>query len=143
MLVEGNEQAPEVHNPRPIQVERRNGSSNRRAGADHQQCVGAPREVLRPAVLSRVVERHELAAHGVGRLGVVVFVVVAALAGKREVREGICSTLRTWSSVLDREALGGVAGWAQAILAAVTSAGCDPRPQLLAHPRFLSHVQAA
>jgi hypothetical protein len=79
----------------------------------------APGEMRMPAITAWMVERHDLAAHGIGYFNLVIFVVIAALARKREVFQRCRSTLGAWNDVLDGERLRGIAGLAAAVFAAL------------------------
>jgi hypothetical protein len=90
------------------------GSSVRKRVATVARPVG----VSVPAIAAWMVQWHDLTAHRIGHLDLVILVVIAALRCKREVLRRCRTTLGAWNDVLYGERLSGIAGLAATLLAA-------------------------
>ena len=110
--------AAEIDQVRTIQPQPRDrGPTGSRPSFDPLECV-VPREVFVPALLARIEQRDGLAGVRIHRLGGAELVVVAALAGEREVRDVIVATRRFRHDVIDGKRIRGKPFLAAAILAA-------------------------
>src|SRR5262249_55911218 len=102
--------------------------------ADHQCIVVAPGEVLLPASAAWMVERHTLLAHRIIGIALIVFVIVATLAGQRQILQHRGASTGLGDDMLDREGLGGILCLALAIFATTACAFDDLPAHLRRHP---------
>jgi hypothetical protein len=70
-------------------------------------------------------KRHELLGEGIAGVGLVILVVVAALAGQREIIESCETPLTARENVVQREQLSGVLGGTPTIFTASPGASFD------------------
>ena len=117
MLPTRVEQAPQIYNTVAIEQKCLNCRTPSTSEPDEQHEIVAPREVLVPAVAARMVQRCGPATHRVRRYGLVVLVVIAALACQGQVIQGRGTAPGPRIDVLDREGLGCVLCLAPAVLA--------------------------
>lgn len=116
------EHAAEIDDAWPVEQESLDRRSPDWRKANDEREVAAPREVFLPLHLSRVKEWCYLAGRRVRRLHLVIFMVVAPLAGQSQVVWRTCAAVSTGTDVLDGKRLGGVLCLATAVLTAVMSA---------------------
>lgn len=93
--------------------------------ADDFRESSTPREMTRPHVLARVVQRDFFFGNGIGRGDSYVFATVASLAGKRQVRLVIRTTVRLRNDMLDAQRVRAVLPLRETVLAAIRSAFPD------------------
>jgi hypothetical protein len=67
---------------------------------DDQHEVVAPREMCVPAITTWMIQWHDLAAHWIRCLNLVILVIIAALTGKRQVLQRCRADLGAWNDVL-------------------------------------------
>src|SRR5438552_15706208 len=91
--------------------------------------------MVQPALAARVKQRNNLAGDGISGRGLVVFVVIAALASPGETLQGSFSPFAAWFDVLAGKRLHGEAFLTSAILA---TTAC-PVGQLPSQPQTHAH----
>jgi len=87
MFADAKQQTTQIHDASAVKQQGGDRHTASRGEANHDQQISAPGKVVAPAVAAWVVQRDDQPAHRVICLGVIVLMVVAALAGQREVLE--------------------------------------------------------
>lgn len=113
-----------------------------RGQAEQRQTVFAPGEVFAPLIFARMIERNQFAADRIKRMGFVVFGIVAALTGKREVAGDRFAAEVFGCDVIVRMFLSGVRIGTDAVFATAPRALPDELPQLFGDALF-SHAGRA
>src|SRR5690349_18948592 len=103
MFPNGVEEPPQIDHSVPVKEKGRYGRASVWREPDDQREVIAPGEVGVPAIVAWMVQGHDLTAHRIGRLNLVILVVIAALARKREVLQSRRAALGARNDVLYRE----------------------------------------
>ncbi len=107
MFTCGTQHAPQIDDSHPIQCELHDRRTSGRRHADQYRKVFIPGEMLAPAVLTRIIERRQLAGGWVNRLGGKEFSVIAALARQSQVRRIGGPSAGSRRDVLDLKRIGG------------------------------------
>ena len=89
--------------------------------------IFVPGEMLVPSLLSGIVQRDDCSGNRITSMRVIIFVIVAALTGQRQILQLAGAPFAFRHDVFDRKLLKGKSCLPEAILAAVTSAlGYEP-----------------
>ena len=111
---------PEVDNARAIQVQSLHGRPTRGRPPDEDSEFLVPDEVIGPPVPARVEQRRQLSRRRVDGFRTRELVIVAALAGERQIIKVVSSAAGSGHNVLDRERGRGESERTQAVFAAPT-----------------------
>jgi hypothetical protein len=120
MQAQGKKRPTEIDDTLSVQLERLNGRSPRRRQPHDQAKIAVPGKMLAPNILPWVKEWHHRAADGISSLGLGIFVIVAALAGKCQIVEQRLSTPTPGDDVLDRVSLDTKTSLAATVFTAVS-----------------------
>src|SRR5260370_808006 len=102
MFAGGKENPPQIHQTWTIEAQCFHSRPAAWSQADNERAVLIPGKMIAPDLLPRMEQRHRLAADRVGRPCVFVFVIIATLAGKRQILWPIALAVRRWVDVLNR-----------------------------------------
>jgi len=110
-----------VHQRQAVELEGLDGAAARLSQANNDGEIFIPGEMVTPALPARMVNRDDRSANRIRSMRVIIFMIVAALTGQRQILRLACSTLAFRKDVLDRKLLKRKLCLPEAVLAAATS----------------------
>ena len=114
----------QVDDPRSVELELFAGRSARRGQANDLRCVGAPHEMVIPALKPGMKERHPFSIDWIQRFDADEFPVIASLASQGQILKRLAPRAGQRQNMLDRKSIRREGCLALAILAAtIRSAG--------------------
>jgi hypothetical protein len=115
----------QIDDARPIQVQRGHGRTSSGREPNDDGAVLIPCKMISPPVFSRMKNGDYFAGHGISTGGLVVFVIIATLAGPGEVLEQGLTALATRDDVFSRKTLQGETLLASTVFATPAGAFCS------------------
>ncbi len=114
------ENPAQVYQRRAIEFEGLDGGAAGLSQANNGGEIFVPGEVLAPSLLAGIVYRNDCLANGITSMGVIIFVIVAALTCQSQIFRLAFSTFAFGQDVFDRKLLKGKSCLPEAVLAAAT-----------------------
>jgi hypothetical protein len=122
VLPQGEKCSSEIYDTLPIQLERFDRRSPGRCQTHDEGKIAVPGEMLSPDIPPWMIERGRPTTYGIPPLRLGILVIIAALAGKRQIVEHRLAATTPRNDVLYREGLDGEASLATAVFTAVSRA---------------------